>query len=249
MATWIWMETTAERRGDPRALWPRGALRHHARPQLRPGRTIRSRSCNSATAARSRSTPRASDYHEIIKPRLKDAGALADRAGRRRRQGVRRHRRGDGEAARRRRRPRLAGQAHQSGVARVRLVAVSRRDLHHARTAAGRRRAGLLRHLPRLPRRLPDRGVPGAVPARCAALHLLSHHRAQGPDPARAAPADGQPHLRLRRLPRGVPVEQVRAGRAARPSSPRAATCARPSSPSWRSSTTRRSARCSPRPR
>ena len=30
-ATWIWMETTAERRGDPRALWPRGALRHHAR--------------------------------------------------------------------------------------------------------------------------------------------------------------------------------------------------------------------------
>ena len=44
-----------------------------------------------------------------------------------------------------------------------------------------------LRHLPRLSRRLPDRGVSRAVPARCAALHLLSHHRAQRPDPARAA--------------------------------------------------------------
>ena len=79
-----------------------------------------------------------------------------------------------------------------------------------------------LRHLPRLPRRLPDRRLSGALPARCAALHLLSHHRAQGPDPARAARRDGQPHLRLRRLPRGLPVEQVRAGRAARRSSPRA---------------------------
>ena len=80
------------------------------------------------------------DYHELIKPRLKDDRALADRAGRRRREGVRRHRRGDGKAARGRRRPRLAGQAHQSRLARVRLVAVSRRDLHHARTAAGRSR-------------------------------------------------------------------------------------------------------------
>ena len=70
-----------------------------------------------------------------------------------------------------------------------------------------------LRQLPRLPRRLPDRGVSRALPARCAALHLLPHHRAQGTDPARAAPADGQPHLRLRRLPRGLPLEQVCAGR------------------------------------
>ena len=46
---------------------------------------------------------------------------------------------------------------------------------------------GSLRHLPGLPRRLPDRGVSRAVPARCAALHLLSHHRAQRPDPARVS--------------------------------------------------------------
>ena len=88
--------------------------------------------------------------------------------------------------------------------------------------------AGFLRQLPRLPRCLPDGGVSGAVPARCAALHLLPHHRAQRADPARPAAADGEPHLRLRRLPRGVPLEQVRAGRAAKPSSPPATARARP---------------------
>ena len=46
-------------------------------------------------------------------------------------------------------------------------------------------RAGQLRQLPRLSRHLPDRGIPRALPARCAALHFLSHHRAQGTDPAR----------------------------------------------------------------
>ena len=181
-----WMETSAERRGDPRALWPRGALRHHARLNYGPDHDPlaileqRDRGAISVYA-------QGEDYHEVIKPRLKAIARWLIAQARRRREGVRRHRRRDGEAARGRRRPRLAGQAHQSRVARVRLVAVSRRDLHHARTAAGQRRAGFLRHLPRLPRHLPDRGVSRAVPARCAALHLLSHHRAQGPDPARAA--------------------------------------------------------------
>ena len=82
--------------------------------------------------------------------------------------------------------------------------------LHHARPAARPGRGRSLRDLPGLPRRLPDRGVSRPLSPRCAALHLLPHHRAQGPDPARAAAADGQPHLWLRRLPRRVPVEQVR---------------------------------------
>ncbi len=42
-----------------------------------------------------------------------------------------------------------------------------------------------LRKLRRVPDRVPDRRVSGAVPARCAALHLLPHDRAQRPDPAR----------------------------------------------------------------
>ncbi len=63
--------------------------------------------------------------------------------------------------------------------------------------------------VPALSRCLPDRGVSGTLPARCAALHLVSDDRAQGDDPARAAPADRQSDLWLRRLPRGLPVEQI----------------------------------------
>ena len=71
-----------------------------------------------------------------------------------------------------------------------------------------------LRLVPGLPRHLPDRGVSRALQARCAALHFLSHHREQGPDPARISQSHRQPHLWLRRLPRGLPLEQVRASRA-----------------------------------
>ena len=84
-----------------------------------------------------------------------------------------------------------------------------------------------LRLMPGLPRHLPDRGVSGALPARRAALHFLPHHRTQGPDPARIPRRHRQPHLWLRRLPRGLPLEQVRADRAAKRSSPPATRCAR----------------------
>ena len=79
-------------------------------------------------------------------------------------------------------------------------------------TAADR---GALRQLQRLHRRVPDAGHRRAVPARCQALHLLSDDRARRADPGRAAAADRQPHLRLRRLPARLPVEQVRAARDA----------------------------------
>ena len=72
------------------------------------------------------------------------AGAMAGRRVRLRGQGVRRHRRGDGKAAGAGGGPRLAGQAHQSRLARIRLVAVSRRDLHDARSAARRGRAPII---------------------------------------------------------------------------------------------------------
>ena len=63
----------------------------------------------------------------------------------------------------------------------------------------------------RLSRYLSDQGVSRALPTRCAALHFLSHHRAQGPHRARIPRGDGQSHLWLRRLPGRLSVEQVRA--------------------------------------
>ncbi len=78
----------------------RCALGHHAGHQLRPGRRSRWRSLQQRDRGAISVYAKGDDYHELIKPRLKDAGALADRQCRRRREGVRRHRGGDGEAAR-----------------------------------------------------------------------------------------------------------------------------------------------------
>ncbi len=246
-ATWRGWRTRPERRSDPRVDVAAGALRRHARRELRPrprshGRSRHPRSRRDLGLCPGR---RLSRRHQEA-PQA--PGALAHRAGRRRREGVRRHRGRDGKAAGRRRGHRLAGQAHQPGVAPVRLVAVSRRDLHHPRSAARSGRSRSLRDLPGVSRRLPDRGVPRAVPPRCAALHLLPHHRAQGPDPARTAPADRQPHLRLRRLPRGVPMEQVRKPGSREPSSPPASRCRRRRWPISPGSTMPASAACSPAP-
>ena len=95
-----------------------GALRHHARAQLRPGR----RPAGDPAAARPRRDLRLRRRPTTI-TRSSSRGSRRWRAGsiarrRRRREGVRRHRGGDGEAARRSSRPRLAGQAHQSCFAR-----------------------------------------------------------------------------------------------------------------------------------
>ena len=104
-----------------------------------------------------------------------------------------------------------------------------------------------LRRLPALSRCLPDRRVPGPLPARCAALHLVSDDRAQGADPARAAPADRQPHLWLRRLPRGLPVEQIRPRHARNPTSCRATELTAPRLAELAAARRcRRSAACSP---
>ena len=93
------------------------------------------------------------DYHDVIKKRLKTLARWLVGDVRRRRESVRRYRGGDGKAAGAGGGARLAGQAHQPGLARIRLLAVSRRDLHHARAAARRRRRRSLRLLPRLPGR------------------------------------------------------------------------------------------------
>ncbi len=142
------------------------------------------------------------------------AGALAGDRDRGGDQGLRRHRTGDGEAAGAGGGAGLAGEAHQPPVARTGELVLPRGDLHRGGAAAGCGGGGPLRVVPGLPRRLPDRGVPRALPSRCPTLHQLPHDRARRAGRGRAAAADGQPDLRLRRLPRGLSVEQVRGGGA-----------------------------------
>ncbi len=55
----------------------------------------------------------------------------------------------------------------------------------------------------------PTGAIVGAVSARRAPLHFLSHHRARRRHSAGISPRDRQSHLRLRRLPAGLPLEQV----------------------------------------
>ena len=204
-----WIAETLERRADPRTLWPEVrsiiVLGMNYGPDHDPRDVLEKRDRGAISVyAQNR------DYHDIIKGRLKEiAGRIVARTG------------GDvkvfvdtapvmekplAEAAG------IGWQGKHSNL-------VSREfgswlflgcDFHHRRDRAGCGGGGLLRLLPRLPRRLSDGRLPGALPARCAALHFLPHHREQGSDPARIPRSDRQPHLWLRRLPCRLPVEQVR---------------------------------------
>ena len=244
----IWMETSAERRGDPRTLWPdvRSVimLGMNYGPDHDPLAILghRDRGAISVYA-------KGEDYHELIKPRLKDiARWLIAQGG------------GDVKVF-----------VDTAAVMEKPLAAAAGIGWQGKHTNLVSRDFGSWLFLGAIFTTLelppdeaepdhcgtcqacldvcPTAAFPGAVPARCAALHLVSHHRAQRPDPARVSAADRQPHLWLRRLPRGVSRGTNSRSRAARPSSPPATWRARRRSPSWRSSTTRRSARCSPRPR
>ena len=139
-----WLAATAERRTDPRVLWGEARavimLGMNYGPDGDPLAILQRRDRGAISVY-----AQGDDYHDLIKPRLKAVARwLIANAG------------GDVKvfvdtaavmekplaAARR---ARLAGQAHQSRVARARLVAVPRRDLHHARTRAGRGRDRPLR--------------------------------------------------------------------------------------------------------
>ena len=113
----VWMETSAGRRASPRALWPEVRsvvmLGMNYGPDEDPLAILkRQRSRRDFGLRQGR---RLSRPHQVAAEAI---GALAGGERRRRREGVRRHRRGDGEAAGGSSRARLAGQAHQSGVAR-----------------------------------------------------------------------------------------------------------------------------------
>ena len=144
-------------------------------------------------------------------------------------------------------RDRLAGQAHQSRQPEHGSWLFLGVDPHQPGTGAGRPAItaciAVAAALPRSPARpAPSRPAPD----RCAALHFLPHDRTSRPDPARFRRGDGQPHLRLRRLPCRLPVEPLRRRAAANRAFLPRAELAAPGSPTCWRSTMRLSARCSP---
>ena len=208
-----WLEATADRRRHPLALWP------EARSAILLGLSYAPASDPLAVLAEKERGAisvyaQGADYHDILKPKLKQvAGALHRAAGVDVKVFV------DTAPVMEKPLAALAGLGWQGKHTNL----VSRRHgswlflgaiLTTAEIAAGCRRKRSLRQLPALPRRLSDRRIPGAVPARCPPLHFVPDDRAQGADRSRTAAADRQSHLRMRRLPGGVPVEQVRASRA-----------------------------------
>ena len=126
-------------------------------------------------------------------------------------------------------------------------AASSPRPRYRAGRGAGRRRLRLVPALPRRAARPGRSSRPGVIDAnRCLAWVLQQ----PGADPARAARGDRRPHLRLRRLPGGLPAD-----RPARPPPPaparrrrrrRGSTCSTCSTPTTRRCSTGTGAGTSP---
>ncbi len=172
-----WMADNAERRADPRALWPQARsivmLGLNYGPDDDPLAILKDRLRGGISVY-----ARGDDYHELIKPRLKTLGRwLIDDAG------------GDikvfVDTAPLMEKPLAAAAGvgwqgkHTNLVSRqfgswLFLGAIFT-TLDLPPDSAETDHCGNCR---RLPRRLPDGGFPGAVSARCAALHFLPHHRA-----------------------------------------------------------------------
>ncbi len=247
-----WMADNGRAARRPAHVMAAGALRHHARAQLRTRQSTRDAARDPPLAILRRRDRGAisvyaqgDDYHDVIKPRLEAAGPLADSQGR-------------GEArvfvdtAAVMEKPLAAAAGlgwqgkHTNLVSRqfgswLFLGAIFT-TLDLPPDGAGSRP---LRQLPRLPRYLPDEGISSPVSARCAPMHFLSHDRAQRTDSARIARRDRQPHLWLRRLPGGLPLEQVRADRPATPSLRARESSRRLALSIWSASTTQLSGSCS----
>ena len=185
-----WLAATAARRTDPQVLWPEARsvimLGLNYGPDRDPLAILQQRDRGAISVY-----AQGDDYHELIKSRAQGARALAvANAG------------GDVkvfvDTAAVMEKP-LAASAglgwqgkHTNLVSREHgswlfLGAI----FTTLELAPDARRDRPLRLLPGLPRRLPDQCVSRALPARCAALHLVPDHRAQGADPARAPRAMG----------------------------------------------------------
>ena len=178
-ARWTGWRTTRSRRAAPASAMARSKIRHRRWRELCARTTIRCDAGNArTTAARSPSMRKATIITTCMKAKIKTPrrNSCAERFGAEVKVFV--------DTAPVMEKPlaqrsgaRLARQAHQSRLARIRFVAVSRLDLHDARARARCARRRSLRDVPALSRCLPDRRLHRALSHRCAALHLLSHHR------------------------------------------------------------------------
>ena len=207
-----WMAAKADRRGDPRTMWPdvRSVilLGVNYGPRGDPLAILKARTRGAISVY-----AQGDDYHEVIKPRLKKLGRwLIEQGG------------GDikvfvdtaavmekplAEAAG------LGWQGKHTNLVSLELgswlfLGAIFTTLELEPDAPAHDHCGTCHACLDV---CPTEAFPAPYRTRCPALHFVSHHRAQGRHPARIAPADGQPHLRLRRLSSRLSMEQIRPGR------------------------------------
>ena len=172
-----WLATTAERRRDPRALWPDVRtivlLGINYGPNDDPLAILKERTRGAISVY-----ARGDDYHDLIKPRLKLIGRwLIDNAGGDIKVFV------DTAAVMEKPLAEAAGLGwqgkHTNLVSRALgswlFLGAIFTTLELPPDQAERDHCG---QLPRLPRRLSDSCLSGTVSSRRTALHFLSHHRA-----------------------------------------------------------------------
>ena len=145
-------------------------------PRLRPGRAQPvgagpRRAWRATRAARTTTTCWATGCARSAAALEPLAGAAGGKPG------LRRHGARAGARLRRLRRPRLDREEHLPDPSAPRLLPIPRRAADRPRARARRARARPLRQLPRLPRRLSDAGLRGALRARRHALHLVPDDR------------------------------------------------------------------------
>ena len=200
-----WASRTATPIAPPTRSWPcRGPLDRRRRP-LVPGRRRR---------RRDRAGPQARvaryawvDHYAPLRAGLR-AMARRLRAADERAVVVRRRQLARRPRGRLPRRARLVRQERQPAAARRRQLVRARLRRHDGR-ATGRRRAGgrRLRVVPALPRRLPDRAPSSPPVSSTPAAAWPGCCRRRGRSRSSPAGRARRPHLRLRRLPGGVPAD------------------------------------------